>query len=39
MKHIELSFKRIDQSPSDLSTKFQGFLMENLEPDYVILAT
>jgi len=35
MKRIELSFKRIDQSPSDLSTKFQGFLMENLEPDYV----
>ena len=35
MKRIELSFKRIDQSPSELSTKFQGFLMENLEPDYV----
>ena len=35
MKRIELSFKRIDQSPSDLSTKFQGFLMENLESEYV----
>ena len=35
MKRIDISFKRIDQSPSDLSTKFQGFLMENLEPDYV----
>ena len=35
MKRIDLSFNRIDQSPSDLSTKFQGFLMENLEPDYV----
>lgn len=35
MKRIELSFKRIDQSPNELSTKFQGFLMEKLEPDYV----
>ena len=35
MKRIVISFKRIDQSPIDLSTKFHGFMMENLAPDYV----
>ena len=35
MKRISLSFQRIDQSPIDLATKFHGFLMEQLEPDYV----
>ena len=35
MKRISLSFQRIDQSPIDLATKFHGFLMEQLAPDYV----
>lgn len=35
MKRIVISFSRISRSPINLSTKLHGFLMENLDPDYV----
>jgi len=36
MKRIIISLQRIDQSPVDLSAKLHGFLMEKLDPDYVV---
>ena len=35
MKKLVFTFKRIDHPAQDLAVKFHGFLMEQLDSDYV----